>query len=197
MGGSDDPPGRRTELRDWLPLADQLRERDVPNTDEDQVLALIMRDQGFDGPPARLVDEAELDRLAAASDGERLWRGLFSEDRDAAEYAEQFRSGPLFVGQGVRGNGVYFARDRELAEVYVDPGGMIAAVLPGNARRIAGEDLTEIRDQLRADPDLAGPLQPVVSNLGRLAAALGFDAIVWAQRNLVVVLNRTALIVAR
>ncbi len=191
----DESP-RRTELHQWLDLAGDIAERDDPNLDEDQVLAVLLREQRFDGRP-RLVDERELDQLAAAGAGEPLWRGLFSEDRDAREYAEDFRTGELFVGRGVRGNGVYFARTAELAEMYAEPGGMIRALLPRAARTIAGDDLEDVAARLRTDPDLAGPLGPVLGDPGRLAAALGYDAVVWDERNLVVVLNRAALIVAR
>ena len=59
----------------------------------------LIREQGFDGPP-HVLSQAELDTHVRAGEAE-LFRGV-----SAALYAEQLRTGDLYVGQGGMGGGM-------------------------------------------------------------------------------------------
>lgn len=83
---------------------------------------LLAKQQGFDAPP-RVVDEGELQRVIAAG-GQELWRGVGNE-----RFAEQLRTGPLFPGEGIFGDGTYFANAD--TQMYVDQRGGEAATLTG------------------------------------------------------------------
>lgn len=89
-------------VQKWL---DKSKTREVLNQGNyDQFLGDLMTDLGYDGPP-EVVTAEDLDRLVA--DGHTLcYRGYENHT-----HADQFRSGDLFVGKGVIGNGYYAAFD--------------------------------------------------------------------------------------
>ena len=91
----------------------------------DPLLAGLLAIQGFDGLPT-VVSEDELDRVVAEDPESEFYRGVSShievDERgwekvvdgkqakvSAGDNAEQFRSGDLFPGTGVYGNGSYCA----------------------------------------------------------------------------------------
>jgi hypothetical protein len=116
---------------------------------------------------------------------------------DAGSAADQFISGDLYVGGGVRGApyGTYFATSEDVAKNYAtgvnplfasrNPGAVIYAAIPSDARIVSYTD-----PQLLADFAASG-----FDNIGAFAAARGYDAMV-IQDGIHVVLNRSALVVA-
>ncbi len=169
-------------------------------TSADTQLASIAAKQGFDGKP-KVVSRSEMDRLT--QDQEPLYRGVHSHDGiSAADIHEQTRTGPAWFGNGIFGNGYYFAVDEEKTRHYSDgtPGSMMRAVLDPGASVISFDDLKALlRDYDRRMED-NDPRWPVFNDPGRFAAALGYDAVrVPMSRgeggDQVLVLNRTALII--
>jgi hypothetical protein len=142
----------------------------------DGALARILAEQGFDGAP-ELVDELPTGLLP-------LYRGV---DPGMAEWDvggltgaamnEQFRTGGLFPGLGLYGNGTYFSISREVAEVYggagygdLPPGNILVAALRPDARVI---DYDELLAEIRRE----GLSESVLADPGRYAASRGYDAI--------------------
>ncbi len=87
----------------------------------DWFLRELARDQGFDGLP-EVVTSKQMDEYVA--NGEReLFRGLDSygmKGKTGENLAEQLRSGDMYVGTGLFGNGIYVAYgvDKYDAEAY-------------------------------------------------------------------------------
>lgn len=191
-----DPSGYRqaalSSLDDWnLP--------DLPEPDDDMIstgvgdrtLAAIWKKQGFDGKPS-LVSSAQLDEEIAGG-AKEIFRGLSGSE--AETYAAQFKTGEAFPGLGNYGNGHYFAPSRKVGEQYASsgnkPGALIRSALRADAKVITYDDLQkEMRTLFSLGPDAIKVFDP-----GRLASALGFDAIYVPSTDFYVVLNRTALLV--
>lgn len=187
----------------------------------DLALGEIAEMQGFTGRP-EVVDRAEMDRRVAAGWPE-MWRGVSeytvresdnagSRTRtvSAAENVEQFRSGDYYPGVGIFGSGTYASVDPQTALGYVSGSlGDDYANTPGIARIALRPDarVVDFDELLAQHPDLEAPRRPqdraVLQDLGRLAAALGYDAISVRPRNKAygdrtmyyVILNRTAVAV--
>src|SRR5688572_14140270 len=97
--------------------------------DPDLALGRISALQGFDGPP-RVVDGATMDRLVSDGSHIEMWRGVggtgTGDDMAANQtrvsraraMAEQFRSGELWPGRGIYGNGTYVGTRRGDATGY-------------------------------------------------------------------------------
>lgn len=88
----------------------------------DWFLRELIRAQGFDGLP-HIVTKQEMDEYIAAGERE-LFRGLDSygmKGKTGEDLAEQFRSGDMYVGTGLFGNGIYVAygKDKFDAEGYM------------------------------------------------------------------------------
>jgi hypothetical protein len=177
----------------------------------DGALLVIAEKQGFTGLP-ELVDN-----LDDVPEGEHLYRGIGGDA--AAQHADDFRSGPYFVGIGVNnGNGTYASTSlAEVEKYYADhPGSQVLHMaLRPDARTITPGEISELqkafhpvmKEMIEQDPDNRNrhlALQSIFADRGRFAAALGYDAIVAPPNQLekrdaqhVVVLNRTALKVVR
>ncbi|WP_280265977.1 alpha/beta hydrolase [Nocardia wallacei] len=196
---------------------------EMPSDDRqisDPALGAICREQGFDGLPTVAAAE-DLDELIAAG-GREFFRGV-----TVPWHVDNFRRGDYFPGRSMvtaMGNGTYVTTKREVAlSFYADnrPNQLIRMVLHPGAR-ITDED--HLRAAQRAQQEsIAAELgrlvalrqtreiiareealldrKAVLSDLGRLAAALGYDA--YRTRGSLprhndeywVVLNRTALMV--
>ncbi len=227
---------RGRDIRDELDR-DELRAKAYqPGTgqhpNDDPQLAAIYAAQGFDGKP-EVVSSDELD--ARIADGWReLWRGVQGNHDGTSDhysvagdyrppsgaYAEAFRTGDYWAGQGVRGNGTYTGASMALAqeytaregpwfgpqtEEYFTPGsawpGLIRMALRPDARTITWNELDAmITKHLDNDgyPITGDPL----ADEGRMAAAMGYDAILVHRTGAgasdirtVIVLNRTAVAV--
>ena len=188
----------------------------------DPALGEIVKLQGFDGLP-EVISRDEMDRRVASGWSE-VWRGLEeyrvresdqagSRTRvvSAVDNAEQYRSGPYYPGVGVFGSGTYASVDPQTALAYVSgPLGEDYASTPGIVRIALRPDarVIDFDDLLEQYPDLDVPRRPgqrgVLQDAGRLAAALGYDAIGAQPRNANyrdgrimywVILNRTAVAV--
>jgi hypothetical protein len=193
---------RRTSLDEWDPLAAALNRVDTSTQQEtDPVQALILSEQGFDALPRVVSDEQATRLLRNAPGSLEVWRGIVSQDEPASVYAEQYRTGPLYVPtSGIYGYGTYWATSRAMAAEYADePDSVVMrAVLLPAARVIDTEELDELYKETvdNAGPRLATSLRTILANPGRFAAAMGFDAVT-VPTGAVLVLNRTALVVVR
>ena len=157
-----------------------------PNNDTQ--LEIIADMQGFTGLP-RVVSSDEMDRLEkegwtiayrGVSDGvgenEKGNEVLYS----SREIAEQFRTGEYFAGQGIYGNGIYFASDEKTAQAYAGDGGQVLKVaIPPNAlmgRKDFVAEVTEHTKMFRAGHS-NGNFEDVgfhgISDTGRALVAKG------------------------
>ena len=216
--------GGTVEVSDLGPQAqDGLRGLFRP---DDPMLAEIYRRQGFDGPPV-VVTESDMDSLVARGEVIEVWRGIERHQRDdgswssADELAEQYRTGPYFAGQGVRGNGTYTTTDRHRAEVgYSEGGGSLLRIgIAADAHIVDWPEVdaeaaayTSLSDDFRrgwhtGDENIDTLLDRVTSQQveawvlvddGRYAASRGIDAIRLTRgggQTYYIVLNRTATVV--
>jgi hypothetical protein len=197
----------------------------------DPALSAIAHRQGFDGPP-EVVTRTEMDRLIKSGRPELLRGVQAPEDgsKTAAQIQEDMRSGDAHFGRGIYGNGYYFAPPGGSgfsgAEGFgAGPNGAMArATLRPGAKVVKYRQLEKERAEhfagLGHDPHREGGLEPnpdgsgyrravprsnedlVLSDLGRYAAARGYDAVQMDDSKAGgyippqwLVVNRTALIV--
>lgn len=225
---------RGRDLRDKLPMEHLQSLAYRPGTgqhpDDDPQLAGIYALQGFDGKP-EVLSKAEMDARVAAG-WTPLWRGVEGRRSDSSrhatdhlptsgELADQFRDGPYWAGQGVRGNGTYLtphlsvAQDYSVREgewygpqdgAYYNPGpewpGVLRLALRPDARTIEWDEIDRITGAYVNQKGRKRPAFDPLSDEGRMAAAMGYDAIIarGAGKNsdkirMVVLLNRTAVAV--
>jgi hypothetical protein len=190
--------------------------RDGPNGDE-QLYAIVQR-QGFDGP-AQVVSKETMDGLVAKGhielhrglsdpDPDRVGQAVGSKQKTAADLAQQFRHGGYFAGYGAFGNGTYTSVSRDAAKAYSNghDSSMLRMALHKDAK-VA--DYGKILKEYTAFYGPAGiattARQKVFGDLGRYAAARGYDAIFVPKKMhtgpygkgsaAYVVLNRTAVYV--
>lgn len=157
----------------------------------DPILGAIAAEQGFDALP-RVTDRAGVDDVVAAG-GIEIFRGIHdTPNSQGADMAEQFRSGELFTGLGVNGSGTYTAIRPDTAEGFASGNGgegamMRMALVPG-ARIIKQSEVhKEYAAYNRQLWTAAGrkfpwfpsehPWRGMSANDGRMAAAMGYDAI--------------------
>jgi hypothetical protein len=175
----------------------------------DSMLHQIAQRQSFDGKPT-VVSREEMDAHIAGGDTE-MFRGIAGHyidergDVSAAELNDQFRTGDAFFGVGGYGNGIYASNDRATAENdYSDrsPGSVARMALSRDARTIDHADLEAEHARYLRDKDPDSNEARVFGDLGRYAAARGYDAVEIkgasphdAGENWFIVLNRTALVV--
>ena len=174
------------------------------NDRNDPYLAAVLKQQGFDGLPEAVSEDA-YQSLIASGEIVPLFRGI--EGDNAAHYVEQYRSGPLFVGAGIYGNGTYATTDRDRALGYTDrPEGLAELGLRADAKitdvRTIDMAVKEWKDKARVtyrDSDEDDPHRFVVGYFlddpGRVATALGYDAL--KHGSTYVILNRTATVVKK
>lgn len=106
-------PGKmsREEIAALLEDVSDRARRSIGDTSQgDWFLREIARTQGFDGLP-HVVTKQEMDEYLASGEQE-LFRGLDSygmKGSTGEDLAQQFRSGDMYVGTGLFGNGIYVA----------------------------------------------------------------------------------------
>lgn len=200
---------------------------------EDRLMAQLTRDRGFDAKP-RILDGPEFDRTrgieieANGQSRDELYRGISDTGgRKGVDLAEDFKSGELFVGDGMIGRGTYSSPEFYIADGYSAGGGMLTLKLAPGSRTISLADANALSDrtwkQIREDyvdaitdlarnPNLSEAEKLVLGN--QLAArkdalqalyrsptstALmnGYDAIIDPSYPQVVILNRGRVIVRR
>lgn len=188
---------------------------------QDERMLRLWAAQGFDGLPL-VVDNDEWERLAA-SGGVVMHRGVRGRRRgpSAAEMVELYVSGDHYAGKGVYGNGSYFATEASTGLEYGtgDAFGMVTTTWPEEfgsdyavieAMLLPGARVLDWREskRLRAEVGRMGeyqrpetPRERVLADEGRMAAALGYDAIRvhlgGGYGDEIIVLNRTATAVRR
>lgn len=93
---------------------------DTRNGGGDRKLAEIQKAQGFDGKPT-VVTDAELWKKIDNAEVFEMYRGISdSPKRTQAQLAEDYRTGDLFPGLGIYGNGTYFGPDEDTASMYLN-----------------------------------------------------------------------------
>ena len=196
-----------TAIQDEVGVAGLVRSGYGWKSVEDQAMSIIYEQQGFHGKP-EVLTEAEMDQRIASGWIE-VWRGFGAPSEGGTEYAEQFRTGDRhYAGLGVRANGTYTALARHQAVTYTAaiPGmtyleddhekALVRMAIPPDAR-IEDEFNMAYVQEIRGDHGIRDPLRAargrVLSDDGRLAAAMGFDALV--GRGVYVIFNRSMLAV--
>jgi hypothetical protein len=189
----------------------------------DTALSAIAQRQGFDGPP-QVVSRAEMDQLIASGRPELL-RGVQAPkdgSKTAEQIQEEMRSGDAQFGTGVFGNGYYFAPpggqgfasaerfgsgpDGAMARATLRPDAKVVGYAQVRAEHEAyfatlGHKPTRA-SLLHKNPTPRSNEDAVFADLGRFAAAKGYDAIEMGDTEAtgyispqMLVVNRTALIV--
>jgi hypothetical protein len=152
----------------------------------------LIHEQGFDGLP-HVVSGQELAAFVQAGEME-LYRGIAGTL--AAEYAEQLRSGLLWVGRGGLGGGIYAAIGPDArshaAEYAQEPGSVLIRMTVKTGARLVRVE--EVEALLRRD---VGRTLPPGTRAGIIAAYLAYDGIVDPHEGVMLVLNRTALRIQR
>lgn len=165
--------------------------------------------QGFDGPP-QLASREQFDALVRTGGVDTvLYRGVEAgaHAKTAAEIQQEFRVGPLHVGLGTFGNGMYMATNQSHADAYGDgtPGAVARFGLRADARVVTWDELGAEFERFIVGHPEGTPERALYGDVGRYAMARGYDAISIrkgqkpgfgdaAAGNQYVVLNRTALV---
>ena len=171
----------------------------------DRSLGALAHEQGFDVNP-EVGDGARLEEVKAAG-GLEVWRGV--SGADAAGYAAQFRDGEYFPGRGVYGNGTYatgiesMAKSYAVGDGYGDRfGGILHMVVQPDAKIAPNSEwIQDAYDQMMtrvtADRGFEGSqgMRRLFMDPGRMATALGYDAMWSAHGGELVILNRVAVVV--
>lgn len=162
--------------------------------------------QGFDGLP-NLVDEISPDDI-------KVYRGVSGISQEESDrFAEDFRTGKLFAGEGVHGNGTYTSVSEEIAWDYAgrSHGAVITMGLPKTMRFIEESELEamqhEYSRQVKGEMTKAlttygysspeakvlRSLEFAVDELGSFGTLLGYDGIKckYGHQDCYVIFNRT------
>lgn len=162
----------------------------------DPALGDIMHAQGFDGAPEVLTPE-QMDVAVRGGQVTELFRALRPHDgHTGADFAEQYRSGDMYAGTGIYGNGAYTTPSwKEADGMAREPGSQVMRMgLRSDARVISYDDA-------KAAARKHGSRRNLWFDPGRAAAALGYDAILVppgvhrGSHSYYVILNRTATVV--
>lgn len=159
-----------------------------------EILDQLSKNQRFDKTP-KLLKPDEFEK--SLSEGTLIYRGVagsFDQKLSANQIHDQFRSGKLFIGSGMFGNGTYFSQNESFAEGYSDgsKGSVMRAILPKSAKVIDYENLLDLYEKvLESHPHLSKVDE------SSLAVVLGYDAVERKRPdgNHLIILNRGALIV--
>lgn len=162
--------------------------------------------QGFRGEP-NVVDKLGEDDIV-------VYRGVCGQDQAESDlFAEQFRTGELFNGEGVHGDGTYTSVSEEIAWDYAgrDHGSVITMGLPKSMRFIEEADLDELAMQYRKkltgqysqivtkygygshEAKVLRDMQYAANELGSFGTLLGYDGIKcrYGHQDCYVIFNRT------
>lgn len=139
----------------------------------DTYLKAILHDQGFDGKP-EVVPSAELDKYVAQGETE-VWRGLnggmFNAPISIAQKrAEQFKTGKLFVGRGVYGNGTYAGEKGTALDFAMNDGTLLRMTIRKDAKVV---DIAQVKKEIHDDQLAKNDITPANMDNGH-----------WAQRHL-------------
>jgi len=188
-------------------VADMLAHSDDSSfiNDGDDTLAFLYKDQGFDGKPDVISDDA---LKAAVAGGEReFFRGL--RDNASGDYIDAFKNGDYYAGYGMYGNGTYMAYSNgsdgvsgALREAHAYGGYAMRIALKKDAKvgdygkleveanklyNEAENEQISLEAQFRRERDLAKSqvlakkiheqtvLQKIYGDVGRYATSKGYD----------------------
>lgn len=163
----------------------------------DDRLAVIGAMQGFDDMPT-VVTKQEMNRLLKTGNYVEAWRGVrgaggyysgptrggaVTRTKTAAEVNEDFRSGIAYYGNGIYGNGYYFATKKSFASGYADgtPGSLMRVLIPNSAKieehsTIKSEAQSKHAPYTQATGVTSGE-KGTLYDEGRYAAAKGIDVL--------------------
>lgn len=170
--------------------------------DRQNVMAAMLNSRRADALP-QVVSEKEIEHHVAQGEME-LWRGV-AERR----YATGFRGGPLHLGTGILGTGVYVAlgpEGRTYAQDYTGQGqgALLHMSLPKDAKIADWRDVNrEMEEEAKKAGAHKGPAytkndwRRVYTDVGLYAAAKGLDALVWPNLGMGLILNRNKVRVSR
>lgn len=170
--------------------------------DRQNVMAAMLNNRRADALP-QVVSEKEIEHHVAQGEME-LWRGV-AERR----YATGFRGGPLHLGTGILGTGVYVAlgpEGRTYAQDYTGQGqgALLHMSLPKDAKIADWRDVNrEMEAEAKKVGAHKGPAytkddwRRVYTDVGLYAAAKGLDALVWPNLGMGLILNRNKVRVSR
>lgn len=142
--------------------------------------------------------------------GPLVHRGISASSKEKLiSYIKEFISGEVFYGgrASIYGTGIYtvVGEDRDVACKYAtngdtnDIGIVITSVLKDDAEIISSEDLREIKDivleRLKKAYNNMDNYLNILEDDGAFAAILGYDAIYVKEKEYMVILNRSKLIV--
>lgn len=169
----------------------------------DPILTELLKAQKFNGLP-HVVSESDIDRFVQSGERE-IYRGLTD-----GKFTQQFKTGELYSGYGVYGNGTYAAHGpnaRQESAAYANSSGEVmrmtlrkdAKVVHYNDLRAeAAKEYDRLSDLISREKDddkisELSALQAVAADVGRFAVYKGIDAIDIVSPEYMVILNRTAL----
>lgn len=144
----------------------------------DPFLAQVYKARGYDALPT-VVDSDAFDTLL--TDGATvLYRGLYGDG--AQGYLDEFRYGTYFAGRGISGNGTYAGVQARVAVSYGQGrlSNVMRLALADGSRVITDDDLLKEWLEFLSSPayDALTPAgRSLVGDMGRYAAARGYDAI--------------------
>lgn len=129
-----------------------------------------------------------------------LYRGMKPLGTGVKSGAEQYKYGEMFVGRGIHGHGVYFSTDENMANEYLydkstgEKGSILSGVLDKTAKIIEESDAKKLSQELKNDLTLSEPQRILLSDIGKVAALYGYDAIKSDSDGIYVILNRSKTI---
>ena len=184
---------------------------------EDEALHEIADIQGFSGKPTIANSKKEYDELKKPTyeqlqsdftpegvknrwetrEVDELYRGTRDSESITAQKAmNEFENGNYYAGKGTMGNGIYSSTNKAQAKLYANGDSKNVMNFKLNPNAKVGNS-TKLLVEMREKKDT---LPRSVLDLGRYAAANGYDAVVddsffgGDRKKQVIILNRTAVV---
>jgi SPP1 gp7 family putative phage head morphogenesis protein len=171
----------------------------------DSMLSAIYRRMGYEGLP-QVVDEDIFEQLAQE---QTIWfRGMQAFGREADDFLDMLRFGDYYAGYGTFGNGTYASNYERTAVSYGAGrlGNVIRILLSPTARVIESNDLMVMYRDWHRQFGATGPATMLMDDMGRFAAAKGYDAIMvtdiglggpGGKESYIVILNRNLMVLPK
>lgn len=202
---------RPEPTNDWIEAVDRFGVDNLRAvSEEDLGRASLPQALGYDALPA-VVDRVEFDKMVAEGKIEEFYRG--TAGIGAEQHAEQYRSGEMYHGTGIFGNGTYTSNVQDVAAEYArfNDSNVFSIGAPTDMRVIEYSELkTIISEFLEAESGnpqgVLGGGETLIQTLqdpGNMAQLLGYDAIripsniSAAESDYMMFLNRGASVVPR
>ena len=155
----------------------------------DSITTAVIKEQGFDGLPNTLPP-SDFEEFIRENDLQVMYRGISAETPEQLEhYTNELLNGEFYIDQrGASGAGMYAAGSERAVRMYAI----------GNNSRVFEMAFHPSANLISYDELFAtarrNNVPETFNNQGAMAAVLGYDAIVVAQ-NEIVILNRTKLVI--